>query len=133
MSWPVANTLMVEPTESEDLGELDRYIEALLIIRQEIRDIENGVVHLKNSPLKVTFISKPFIPSWSTLSVFQHAPHTAAVISSDSWDRSYSRQVGAFPASFVRASSKIWPSVGRLNDQYGDLNLACSCDKVEGF
>jgi len=114
MSWPVANTMMIEPTESEDVGEMDRYIESLLIIRQEIRDIENGLIKPEDSPLK-------------------HAPHTAAVVTADNWDRVYSRQVAAYPASFVKPATKMWPSVGRLNDQFGDLNLSCSCDKVEGF
>ncbi|XP_031830270.2 glycine dehydrogenase (decarboxylating), mitochondrial [Nomia melanderi] len=111
MSWPVAGTLMIEPTESEDKGELDRFCDALISIRQEINDIENGKLDIANNPLKM-------------------APHTQEQVISSTWDRPYSREVAAFPAPFVKGSNKIWPSVGRIDDIYGDTNLFCTCPPV---
>lgn len=113
MSWPVAGTLMVEPTESESKAELDRFCDAMLMIREEIRAVEDGRFHKENNPLK-------------------HAPHTAAVVMSDEWDRPYPRETGAFPASWVR-QSKFWPTVSRVDDVYGDKNLVCSCPPMESY
>lgn len=113
MSWPVAGTLMVEPTESEDLAEIDRFCDAMLSIRSEIDDIGSGRVKLEDSPLR-------------------HAPHTAEVVLSDKWDRSYSRQVAAFPAPWVRAN-KFWPTCGRVDNVYGDRNLVCTCPPLEAY
>jgi glycine dehydrogenase len=106
MSFPVAGTIMVEPTESEDKGELDRFIAAMVSIRAEIRAIEEGRVPADNNPLK-------------------NAPHTQADFFGD-WDRPYSRQEAAFPLAWV-SDNKFWPSVNRIDDVYGDRNLFCSC------
>ncbi|KYC29209.1 glycine decarboxylase, PLP-dependent, subunit (protein P) of glycine cleavage complex [Sterolibacterium denitrificans] len=113
VSFPVAGTLMVEPTESENQDELDRFIAAMIGIREEIRQIENGTWPADDNPLK-------------------HAPHTQAdVICSDSdWNRPYSRQQAAFPLPFV-AENKFWPSVNRIDDVYGDRNLFCACPPIE--
>lgn len=111
MSWPVAGTLMIEPTESEDKGELDRFCDALICIRKEIGDIENGKLDIAKNPLKM-------------------APHTQQQVISDSWDRPYSRELAAFPAAFVKKGNKIWPSVGRIDDIYGDKNLFCTCPPI---
>ncbi|XP_017787449.1 PREDICTED: glycine dehydrogenase (decarboxylating), mitochondrial [Habropoda laboriosa] len=111
MSWPVVGTLMIEPTESEDKKELDRFCNSLISIRQEISDIENGKFDIANNPLKM-------------------APHTQEQVISSTWDRLYSREVAAFPAPFVKGSNKIWPSVGRIDDIYGDKNLFCTCPPV---
>jgi glycine dehydrogenase len=108
VSWPVAGTLMVEPTESESKAELDRFCEALSMIRQEIRDISSGKSDRVNNPLK-------------------NAPHTAQAIAGESWDRPYSRDQAVFPASWTK-ESKFWPAVGRIDGVYGDRNLFCSCD-----
>ena len=113
LSFPVAGTLMVEPTESETLGEIDRFIDAMIAIREEIRLIESGVWPQDNNPLK-------------------HAPHTAASLLGADWDRPYSRETGAFPlASLKRA--KYWPPVGRVDNVYGDRNLFCSCVPVADY
>ncbi|XP_076631388.1 glycine dehydrogenase (decarboxylating), mitochondrial [Colletes latitarsis] len=111
MSWPVAGTLMIEPTESEDKGELDRFCNAFISIRQEISDIENGKLDIVKNPLKM-------------------APHTQEQVISSTWDRPYSRELAAFPSSFVKGSNKIWPSVGRIDDIYGDKNLFCTCPPI---
>ncbi len=113
MSFPVPGTLMIEPTESESLAELDRFCEAMIIIREEIRAIENGEADADNNPL-------------------HNAPHTAEVISSDEWDRPYSRDQAAYPVSWVR-ESKFWPFVGRVDNVYGDRNLFCSCVPIDEF
>jgi len=107
MSWPVADTMMIEPTESEAKGELDRFCDAMIQIREEIREIEEGRADREQNLLKC-------------------APHTAAQIASDGWDRPYSRERAAFPAAWIR-EHKFWPSVGRVNDVYGDRNLVCAC------
>jgi glycine dehydrogenase len=107
LSFPVPNTLMVEPTESETLGELDRFISAMIAIRGEIARVEKGEWPQDNNPLK-------------------HAPHTAASLLGDAWDRPYSRETGAFPVASLKAV-KYWPSVGRVDNVYGDRNLFCSC------
>ncbi|XP_002742419.1 glycine dehydrogenase (decarboxylating), mitochondrial-like [Saccoglossus kowalevskii] len=114
MSWPVPGTLMIEPTESEDKEELDRFCDALIQIRLEIRDIEEGRIDVRQSPLK-------------------HAPHTMNVVMSSTWDRPYSREQAAFPAPFVTSINKVWPTCGRIDDVYGDQNLICSCPPMESY
>ncbi|MFL5445843.1 MAG: glycine dehydrogenase (aminomethyl-transferring), partial [Myxococcales bacterium] len=106
-------TLMVEPTESESKPELDRFCEAMIAIREEIREIEQGKQPREGNVLK-------------------GAPHTAEVLTADSWDRPYSRHRAAFPAPWVLAH-KFWPSVGRLNAVLGDRQLICSCPPVEDW
>lgn len=107
MSFPVAGTLMIEPTESEPLQELDRFIEAMLTIRREIDDIQQGAVDYENSPL-------------------HHAPHTAKKLLSNQWPGSYSREQAAYPVESLK-NSKYWPPVGRVDNVYGDKNLVCAC------
>ena len=107
LSFPVPGTLMVEPTESETLSELDRFINAMISIRQEIAKVERGEWPQDNNPLK-------------------HAPHTAASLLGDNWDRPYSREVGAFPLASLK-QVKYWPPIGRVDNVYGDRNLFCSC------
>lgn len=114
VSWPVNGTLMIEPTESEDKVELDNFCEALISINGEIRDIEKGHLDKKVNPLKM-------------------APHTQRVICSSKWDRPYSREMAAFPASFVTPERKMWPMVCRIDDIYGDTNLFCTCPPMEAF
>ncbi|XP_059475308.1 glycine dehydrogenase (decarboxylating), mitochondrial [Neocloeon triangulifer] len=111
MSWPVAGTLMIEPTESEDKQELDRFCEALICIRKEVGDIEEGRMDVRTNPLKM-------------------APHTQAQVITSEWNRPYSRELAAFPAPFVRPESKIWPTVGRIDDIYGDKHLVCTCPPI---
>ncbi|HAK11315.1 MAG TPA: glycine dehydrogenase (aminomethyl-transferring), partial [Chitinophagaceae bacterium] len=113
MSFPVAGTIMIEPTESEDKPELDRFCDALISIYEEIQDIESGKADKANNPLK-------------------HAPHTQAVVCADSWDRPYSRQTAAFPLYYV-TQNKFWPSVARVNNTHGDRNLVCTCEPVESY
>jgi glycine dehydrogenase len=107
ISWPVPGTMMVEPTESESLEELDRFCEAMIAIRQEIAAIERGEMDPVRNPLKL-------------------APHTAEVVAADHWDRPYPRSVAAYPLPWVR-SHKFWPSVSRIDNAYGDRHLVCSC------
>lgn len=113
VSFPVAGTLMIEPTESEPKEELDRFVDALIEIRNEIREIEEGKADKANNVLK-------------------HAPHTAAVVTADTWDRPYSRQKAAYPLPFVK-EMKFWPSVSRVDNAYGDRNLVCSCLPIEEY
>ncbi|NMO21247.1 aminomethyl-transferring glycine dehydrogenase [Pyxidicoccus fallax] len=113
VSFPVAGTLMIEPTESESKAELDRFCEAMIAIRQEIRDIEEGRMPKDNNVLK-------------------NAPHTARVITGPEWNRPYSREQAVFPAAWVR-DNKFWPSVGRLNNVLGDRKLVCSCPPIEDY
>ena len=113
MSWPVPHTMMVEPTESEDKRECDRFVDAMLLIRKEIDDVAAGRVKAEDSPLR-------------------HAPHTARVVTADTWDRKYSRQQAAFPAP-PPLGVKYWPAVGRVDNVAGDRNLVCSCPPVEAF
>jgi glycine dehydrogenase len=113
MSFPVPGTIMIEPTESEDMAELDRFCNALLSIREEIRGIEEGKADRKDNPLK-------------------NAPHTQHVICADSWKHAYSRELAAFPLPYTRAN-KFWPAVGRVNNTYGDRNLICTCEPVEAY
>lgn len=112
VSFPVAGTIMVEPTESESQAELDRFIAAMISIREEIRQIENGAWSADNNPLK-------------------HAPHTQADIIAD-WDRPYSRQQAVFPLPWV-AANKFWPSVNRIDDVFGDRNLNCACPPMASY
>ena len=107
MSFPVVGTLMIEPTESESLPELDRFCDAMLRIREEVRDIEEGRADRERNPLKL-------------------APHTVADVTADVWDRPYSRRQAAFPAPWVE-DGKFWPPVGRVDNAAGDRNLVCSC------
>jgi glycine dehydrogenase len=113
VSFPVAGTLMIEPTESESKAELDRFCEAMIAIREEARDIERGVLGKEDNPL-------------------HHAPHTQEVVVSDSWSRGYSRERAAFPLAWVR-ERKFWPSVGRIESAFGDRNLVCSCPPIEEY
>jgi glycine dehydrogenase len=113
LSFPVPGTLMIEPTESESLAELDRLCDALIAIREEIRDVEEGRMDAENNPLK-------------------RSPHTADAISSDNWDRPYSREVAAFPAPWVKGS-KFWPATSRIDNVYGDRNLICICPPLEDY
>lgn len=113
LSFPVPGTLMVEPTESETLAELDRFIAAMIAIRDEIRKIEAGQWPQDNNPLK-------------------HAPHTAASLLGDAWDRPYSRETGGFPLASLKLV-KYWPPVGRVDNVYGDRNLFCSCVPVSDY
>ena len=114
LSFPVVNTLMVEPTESETLEELDRFIDAMIAIREEVRLIENGVWPQDNNPLK-------------------HAPHTAASLMAADWNRPYSREAGAAQAGRPLNSVKYWPQVGRVDNVYGDRNLFCSCVPMSDY
>jgi glycine dehydrogenase len=113
VSFPIPGTLMIEPTESETRAELDRFCDALLSIREEIAEIENGLADKENNVIK-------------------HAPHTAQLVSADNWDRPYSRTKAAYPASYVK-QNKFWPSVGRVDNTYGDRNLVCSCLPVSDY
>jgi glycine dehydrogenase len=113
MSWPVAGTIMVEPTESEDKAELDRFCDAMISIRKEIAEIEQGHLSKEDNMLK-------------------HAPHTASVLMAEDWNRPYPRSRAAFPVPGLRAE-KFWPTTSRVNDTYGDRNLVCSCPPMEVF
>jgi glycine dehydrogenase len=113
LSFPVPGTLMVEPTESEPLAELDRFIAAMIAIREEIRQVEEGIWPQDNNPLK-------------------HAPHTAAAITAEDWDRPYSREIAVFPVASLKRG-KYWPSVARVDNVHGDRNLFCSCVPVSAW
>ena len=113
VSFPVPGTLMIEPTESEDKAELDRFCDALLAIRQEIDDVVSGRADAKDNVLK-------------------NAPHTAAQVTADTWSHPYSREQAAYPLPWVRAN-KFWPSVGRIDNPYGDRNLMCICPPMEAY
>jgi glycine dehydrogenase len=113
VSFPVAGTLMIEPTESEPKHELDRFCDALIAIRKEILAVEQGELDKTDNPLK-------------------NAPHTAAIVTGDEWSHTYSRQMAAFPLPYV-AAYKFWPSVGRVNDSFGDRSLVCACPPIESY
>jgi glycine dehydrogenase len=113
MSFPVAGTLMIEPTESESKKELDRFIDAMLVIRKEIAQVQDGTFDAQNNPLK-------------------NAPHTLADIMTGTWERPYSREVAAFPAPWLR-DYKYWPTVNRVDNVYGDRHLVCSCPPLEAY
>ena len=111
MSWPVPGTLMIEPTESEDRAELDRYCDALIAIREEIQEIESGEADREVNLLKM-------------------APHTQSMLVSESWDRPYARERAVYPLAYLR-ESKFWPPVARVDNPWGDRNIFCSCAGVE--
>jgi glycine dehydrogenase len=113
MSFPVPGTLMIEPTESEAKAELDRFCDAMIAIHGEMQAVVNGESDKTNNPLK-------------------HAPHTAKVVCAEAWNRPYSRERAAFPDRHTRAS-KFWPSVGRVDNVYGDRNLVCSCVGMDAY
>jgi glycine dehydrogenase len=113
MSFPVAGTLMIEPTESESKAELDRFCDAMIAIKQEIDQVANGEFTVDNNPLA-------------------GAPHTAAMVSADQWTRAYSRSQAAYPLASLR-EGKYWPPVGRLDHVFGDRNLVCSCPSIADY
>ena len=113
LSFPVAGTLMIEPTESEDKAELDRFCDAMIAISQEMKAIETGEADRKENLLK-------------------NAPHTQLVICADEWTRPYTRQQAAFPLPYVK-ENKFWPAVSRVNNTYGDRNLVCTCEPIESY
>ncbi|HAS6796815.1 glycine dehydrogenase (aminomethyl-transferring) [Vibrio parahaemolyticus] len=113
MSFPVAGTLMVEPTESEDLAELNRFCDAMISIREEMTKVKNGEWPLENNPLV-------------------NAPHTQIDLSAEEWDRPYSRELGCFPSKATK-SWKYWPTVNRVDNVYGDRNLICSCPSIDNY
>ncbi|AKU57231.1 Glycine dehydrogenase [decarboxylating] (glycine cleavage system P protein) [Vibrio parahaemolyticus] len=113
MSFPVAGTLMVEPTESEDLAELNRFCDAMISIREEMTKVKNGEWPLDNNPLV-------------------NAPHTQVDLSAEEWDRPYSRELGCFPSKATK-SWKYWPTVNRVDNVYGDRNLICSCPSIDNY
>jgi glycine dehydrogenase len=113
VSFPVAGTLMIEPTESEPKEELDRFCDAMIAIRGEIAAIESGTAdRLRN--------------------VLKNAPHTAEVVCADAWDHPYTREQAAFPAPWLK-KFKFWPAVGRVNNAYGDRNVVCTCPPIEDY
>ena len=112
VSWPVPGTVMVEPTESESLAELDRFCQAMVAIRAEAAALERGEAHPQDNPLK-------------------RAPHTLAAVTADQWERPYSRQQAAFPAGEAQKHDKVWPAVARIDNAFGDRNLVCTCPSVE--
>ena len=117
MSFPVAGTLMIEPTESEDIAEIDRFIEAMISIREEIKDVEKERFPIENSPLR-------------------NAPHTSSALLDEDWNFLYTRKEAAFPAGIevgLQRREKFWPSVGRIDGVYGDRNLVCSCEPIEAL
>ncbi len=113
VSWPVPGTIMIEPTESEPLSELDRFCEAMISIRNEIQEVELGIVDKEDN-------------------VLVNAPHTLAQIAGDEWEHSYSRSKAAFPVPSLRVQ-KFWPSVARVNNTYGDRNVVCTCPPIEAY
>ena len=113
MSWPVAGTLMVEPTESESKEELDRFCDAMIAIREEIRAVEAGELPQDDNPLK-------------------HAPHTAQDLLVGEWTHPYSREQAAYPAPWLR-EHKFWPVVGRIDNAFGDRHLVCSCPSMDAY
>jgi glycine dehydrogenase len=113
VSFPVAGTIMIEPTESESKAEIDRYVAALISIREEIEAVKTGKIDRKNNPLK-------------------NAPHTAEMVTSSEWPFSYSREQAAYPLPYLR-QKKFWPSVARVDNVFGDRNLICSCAPIESY
>ena len=113
MSFPVPGTLMIEPTESESLYELDRFCDAMIAIREEITKVENGEWSVEDNPLV-------------------HAPHTMADLMDGEWTRGYSREIGAFPSEAVKAA-KYWPAVNRVDNVLGDRQLICSCPSIDEY
>tara|TARA_B110000444_G_C18802312_1_gene578075 strand:- start:1019 stop:1738 length:720 start_codon:yes stop_codon:yes gene_type:complete len=113
MSWPVIGTMMIEPTESESKDEIDRFCDAMISIKNEINDIKNKNLDLNDNLLK-------------------NAPHTAKHVSSDEWSHNYKRSTAAFPAKWQK-NNKYWPSVGRIDNAYGDRNLICTCPPIQDY
>ena len=113
LSFPVHETLMVEPTESESKQELDRFVEAMIAISYEISDIEEGISDVENNVLK-------------------NSPHTAQHISDDTWSHPYGRQKAAYPLPWIE-HNKFWPAVGKIDSGHGDRNLICSCAGIEEY
>jgi len=113
VSFPVPGTMMIEPTESEPKGELDRFCDALVSIRKEIQAVLEGRADAKDNVLK-------------------NAPHTADAVTSDTWSHPYSREQAAYPLPWVKAN-KVWPSVSRIDNPYGDRNLICACPPIEAY
>jgi glycine dehydrogenase len=113
LSFPVAGTIMIEPTESESKAELDRFVDTLLEIRKEIETVCTGAIDAKDNPLK-------------------NAPHTMFVATADTWEHPYSRQQAAFPLPWVR-DRKFWPSIGRVDNAHGDRVLICTCPSIEEY
>jgi glycine dehydrogenase len=122
MSFPVAGTLMIEPTESEDIAEIHRFIDAMIAIRGEIQEIIDGAVKVEDSALR-------------------HAPHTALAVTSSAWERSYPREKGGYPkplegfiaGEIIGSRMKYWPPVGRIDGAHGDRNLVCSCAPISDY
>jgi glycine dehydrogenase len=113
VSFPVAGTLMIEPTESESQAELDRFADAMLSIRAEVEEVIRGSVDKDNNPLK-------------------NAPHTLELISADDWNLPYARSKAAYPLPYLH-TNKFWPAVRRVDDAYGDRNLVCTCSPIEAY
>jgi glycine dehydrogenase len=113
LSFPVAGTLMVEPTESESLHELDRFINAMIEIRAEIRAVEEGKLDREDNPLR-------------------NAPHTATMVAGSEWTHSYTRELAAFPLAVLR-QQKYWPPVARVDNVYGDKNIMCACIPIDAY
>jgi len=113
VSFPVAGTMMIEPTESESKQELDKFCSAMVAIRKEISEIQEGKADKANNVLK-------------------HAPHTPAVVINSDWNKPYSREKAAFPLPWV-GLNKVWPTVGRVDNAYGDRNLVCACVPIEEY
>jgi glycine dehydrogenase len=113
ISWPVAGTMMIEPTESEAKDELDRFCEALYYIYKEMKEVADGTADREDNVLKC-------------------APHTAKEIASDKWNHPYSRKKAVYPLPYLK-ENKFWPPVGRIDNPYGDRNLVCSCPPVESY
>ena len=114
LSFPVAGTIMIEPTESESLAELDRFCDAMLAIKNEINEIASGKYEVDNN-------------------VLHNAPHTVKVITADEWNYPYSRQKAAYPLPYLHEGYKFWVSVGRVNNAHGDRNLICTCPPIESY
>ena len=113
MSWPVAGTMMIEPTESESLFELDRFCDTLINIKSEIDMIKSGEFDKVDNPIK-------------------NAPHTDIELASDEWDHKYTREQAAYPAKFLK-TNKFWPPVARVDNVYGDKNIFCTCPSMDEF
>ena len=113
MSWPVADSFMIEPTESESRAELDRFCDAMILIRKEIDDIQNGTVDAENSLLR-------------------NAPHAQHLLTSGDWDRPYTREQAFFPTADTERD-KYWPPVGRVDNVHGDRNVVCSCPPMSDY
>jgi len=114
MSWPLVGGLMIEPTESEDKLEMDRFVEAMKSIRQEIRDIEEGKADKLNNMLK-------------------NAPHTLRRLMSDKWSYPYTREQAAYPAPWIHLRGKVFPTVARIDSTFGDRNVVCACPDISDY